>query len=144
MRRIERVSKWVVVAALAVAAPLAVAQGLLDGKKFFGEAGVVGKAADEKNEVISFADGRFHSSSCDQYGFNRAEYQATKEHDAIRFETTTVSESDGRLHWRGLLKGEVLEGNFTHYRKPSWWRRIRSRSSIGSRRRLRNRCFERT
>jgi hypothetical protein len=122
MRRIGSVSKWVIVAALSVAAPLAAAQGLLDGKKFVGEAGIMGKAADEKNDVISFTDGRFHSSACDQYGFNKAEYQAMKEGDAIRFEATTVSESDGRLHWRGVLKGEVLEGNFTHYRKPSWWR----------------------
>jgi len=39
-----------------------------------------------------------------------------------RFDATTVSESDGRLVWRGTLKTDVLEGSFTHYRKPTWYR----------------------
>lgn len=113
-----------VLAALLIAAapPAALAQALLDGKRFIADSGLVGQPADDKDDVITFADGRFHSSTCDKWGFSRGEYKATRDGDAIRFEAATVSESDGRLLWRGTLKGDVLEGNFTHYRKPTWYR----------------------
>ena len=95
--------------------------GPLDGKAFVGEAGEKGKAADEK-DVITFADGKFHSSVCDQYGFNKADYSAKTEGDATVFEAETVSDKEGKLKWTGTLKGGVLEGKFVHYRKPAWYR----------------------
>ena len=98
------------------------APGPLDGKVFLGEAGEKGKAADEKGDVISFADGKFHSSYCDQYGFNKGDYTARAEGDATVFEVETVSDKEGRLKWKGVLKGNTLEGTFTHYRKPAWYR----------------------
>lgn len=98
------------------------APGPLDGKVFLGEAGEKGKPADEKNDVITFADGRFHSSACDQFGFNKAEYTVRTEGDATIFETETVSEKEGRLKWKGVLKAGQLEGSFTHFRKPAWYR----------------------
>jgi hypothetical protein len=102
---------------LAYAAP-----GPLDGKVFVGEAGEKGKPADEKNDVITFADGKFHSSACDQWGFDKAEYTARTEGDATVFEATTVSEKEGQLKWKGMLKDGKLEGNFVHLRKPAWYR----------------------
>jgi hypothetical protein len=42
--------------------------------------------------------------------------------DAIAFEAETVSESDGRMVWRGTVSGDELEGTFVHYRKPAWYR----------------------
>ena len=98
------------------------APGPLDGKVFIGEAGEKGKAADEKNDVITFADGKFHSSACDQYGFNKGEYSVKPEGDATVFEAETVSDKEGRMKWKGVLKGNVLEGSFVHYRKPAWYR----------------------
>ena len=94
----------------------------LDGKVFVGQAGEKGKPADELNDVISFVDGRFHSSACDKYGFNKAEYKTRTEGDATYFEVETVSEKEGRLKWTGTLKANALEGTFTHYRKPAWYR----------------------
>lgn len=98
------------------------AAALLDGKQFVGDAGVVGKAADAKGDVISFTDGKFHSSSCDQYGYGKGDYTATRVGDVIQFEATTISDKDGRLHWKGTLKGDALEGGFVHHRKPSFFR----------------------
>ena len=98
------------------------AAGPLDGKVFVGEAGEKGKPADEKNDVITFSDGRFHSSACDQWGFNKAEYTTRTEGDATYFETETVSEKEGRLKWSGVLRGGKLEGTFVQYRKPAWYR----------------------
>ena len=111
----------VALAGLALAASVG-AQGLLDGQKFVGDLGEKGKPADERNDVLSFADGRFHSSVCDKWNFNKGSYKATRVGDAIAFEAETVSESDGKLVWKGTIKGDELEGTFVHYRKPAWYR----------------------
>jgi hypothetical protein len=99
------------------AMPLAAQTAALDGRVFVADAGEKGKAADEKSDVITFADGTFHSSSCDQYGYSRGEYKATGSADAIAFEAQTQSEKDGRLVWKGTVRGDVIEGTFVHYRK---------------------------
>jgi hypothetical protein len=111
----------IALAALVFAAGVA-AQGLLDGQRFVGDAGEKGKAASEKNDVITFAGGQFHSSACDKWNFSKAKYTSAKAGDAITFESETQSESDGRMVWRGTLTGDVLEGTFVHYRKPAWYR----------------------
>lgn len=122
-RIMEIVSRSAVMFALCAMAGsiTAVAAGPLDGKVFVGEAGEKGKPADEK-DVITFADGRFHSSACDQYGFNKAEYTARTEGNATVFEVETVSDKEGRMKWTGTLKDGVLEGKFLHLRKPAWYR----------------------
>ena len=95
----------------------------LEGKVFIADAGPKGKPADEKGDVITFAGGSFHSSMCDQWGFNKGIVAAVQQGDAIQFETETRSDSDGRLVWRGVVTGSVIEGTFVHYRKPAWYRR---------------------
>lgn len=100
------------------AMPLAHAQSSpLDGRAFVAEAGENGKAADEKNDVITFAGGKFHSSACDQYGYGKGDYRANASGDAVSFEAETQSEKDGRLVWKGTVRGSDIEGTFVHYRK---------------------------
>ena len=104
--------------AAVLAAPSAFAQKApLDGRTFAAEAGLKGKAADEKGDVITFADGKFHSSACDQYGYNKGAYKTTASGDAVQFEAETQSEKDGRLVWKGTVRGGEIEGTFVHYRK---------------------------
>jgi hypothetical protein len=99
------------------AMPLAQAQATtLDGKVFVADAGEKGKPADEKNDVITFAGGKFHSSACDQYGFGKGEYRESAAGDAVAFEAQTQSEKDGRLVWKGSVRGDTIEGTFVHYR----------------------------
>jgi hypothetical protein len=107
----------------AQAMPTFAETGLLDGKVFVADAGEKGKPADEKNDVITFQDGTFHSSVCDQWGYGKGQYKAVAEGDMINFETETLSPKDGRLVWKGTVKGDTIEGLFTHYRKPTWWRK---------------------
>ena len=105
-------------AAALFASPLAFAQTApLDGKVFVADAGMKGKGADEKGDVITFDGGKFHSSSCDQYGYNKGAYKATASGDAVKFEAETQSEKDGRLVWKGTVRGSDIEGTFVHYRK---------------------------
>ena len=108
---------------IAPAMPAAHAEpGPLDGKVFVADAGEIGKPADEKDDVITFANGTFHSSICDQWGYGKGTYRATLSGDEISFEVETVSEKDGRLQWKGRIKGEVIQGSFTHFRKPGFFR----------------------
>jgi hypothetical protein len=89
----------------------------LDGRAFVAEAGENGKEADEKGDVITFQAGKFHSSACDQWGFGKGAYRTSVSGDAIAFETETTSEKDGRLVWKGTVRGDAIEGTFVHYRK---------------------------
>lgn len=95
------------------------AAGALDGKAFIADAGERGKAADEKGDVITFADGVFHSSLCDKWGYGKGEYKVTGGTESINFEAETVSAKDGRLQWKGTIKGDIIEGSFIYFRKPS-------------------------
>ena len=118
-RRLLAVS--LVIASGLVVPPAAAQSAQLDGKVFVADAGEKGKAADEKADIITFQNGKFHSSLCDQYGYNKGAYTATVQGDAIGFETETISEKDGRLVWKGNVKGDIIEGTFTHYRKPGFF-----------------------
>jgi hypothetical protein len=89
----------------------------LDGRAFVADAGEKGKAADEKDDVITFAGGKFHSSACDQWGFAKGDYRASGDAGEVAFETETVSAKDGRLVWKGVVRGAEIEGTFVHYRK---------------------------
>ena len=100
------------------AMPVAEAQTTtLDGKVFVADAGEKGKPAEEKNDVITFSGGKFHSSLCDQYGYGPGDYKYTPAGYAVAFEAQTQSEKDGGLVWRGTVRGDTIEGTFVHYRK---------------------------
>ena len=106
--------------AAALLSPTAFAQtAALDGRVFVADAGLKGKAADEKDDVISFAGGRFHSQLCDQFGYNKGEYQATTVGDAVQFEAVTLSDRYGRNVWKGTIRGGEIEGTFVHH--PKGW-----------------------
>ena len=111
------VAALLLAASFAVTAPSLAQTPSLDGRTFVGDAGEKGKPADEKGDIISFADGKFHSSSCDQYGYGKGAYKSTQVGDAIQFEAETTSEKDGRLAWKGTVRGSEIEGTFVHYRK---------------------------
>ena len=101
--------------------PASAQPALLDGRVFVADAGPKGKASDEKGDVITFKDGTFHSSICDQYGYNKGSYKASASGDAMSFEVETVSEKDGRLVWKGSVRGNEIEGTFVHHRKGGFF-----------------------
>ena len=104
------------------AVPLARAETpALDGKVFVADAGEKDKAADEKGDVITFLQGKFHSSACDQWGYGKGDYKATALGDALMFEAETTSAKDGRLVWNGTVRGDKIEGTFMHYRKGGFF-----------------------
>lgn len=116
--RWSRISSAAIV--LAIAAPAAVAQGALDGRTFDAALGYTGKPPHVKQDILSFAGGRFHSSDCDQYGYDRGSYQATASGDAITFEAETRSERYGRNVWKGVVRGDQVEGTMVFHPRPTW------------------------
>ena len=102
--------------------PVNAQNAVLDGKIFIADAGEKGKPADEKADVITFKDGKFHSSQCDQYGYGKGDYKASSQGDSVSFEVQTQSEQYGRNDWKGVVKGNQIEGTMIFHRKATWWR----------------------
>jgi hypothetical protein len=108
--------------ALLLVSPTAAAQTeILEGRVFIADAGEKGKEADAKGDIITFKDGKFHSSACDQYGYGKGNYKSSAQGEAITFEAETTSEKDGRLAWKGTVRGDAIEGTFIHYRKGGFF-----------------------
>jgi hypothetical protein len=80
----------------------------LDGKTFDGVFIAKGKTRGDA-DTLSFRNGRFHSSACDQYGYSDAAYKTTPQGDAIRFEAVTESAKYGKLVWAGYVRGDKLD-----------------------------------
>lgn len=103
--------------ALVLALPaIVIAQGTqkssaatLDGKTFVGEVSQQGKDKPDPDE-ISFKAGKMHSTACDPYGFTEAEYKATATGDAINFTCESTSPKEGKMSWKGVVKGDTIEG----------------------------------
>ncbi len=107
---------------LLLLSPRAFAQTSLDGRRFDTTAGMAGKPAHVPSDILSFSEGLFHSSDCDQYAYGKGRYSAKAEGDAIYFEAVTESPTYGRNTWKGWVRGPLIEGQFTFHRKPTWWR----------------------
>ena len=84
----------------------------LDGKTFVGESGEKGKTKADK-DTVKFAAGRFRSVACDAYGFGDAPYVATTAPDgSISWTAETASPKEGKIQWKGKVKGDKLEGPY--------------------------------
>jgi hypothetical protein len=90
--------------------------GMLDGKRFTVDVSEMGKSGSEK-ENLEFHGGRFHSDACDPYGFATGAYSSTKNGDVITFRAATESATEGHIDWRGMIRGESIEGAYTRTKK---------------------------
>jgi hypothetical protein len=82
--------------------------GFLDGRTFVCEMTGAGETTEE---TLEFHGGRFHSVNIDQYGFSTGNYTATRQGGTTSFQSVTSSKSDGRIDWRGQVKGNTIEGS---------------------------------
>lgn len=87
----------------------------LDGRSFHGIVLQAGKTAGDADTLL-FADGRFRSTACDQYGYGDGAYAAQRDGDRIHFAAETESPRWGRLQWRGTVTGHRLDGTLTMVR----------------------------
>ena len=103
-------------AAFAACRPAEAGRGLLDGRTFVGEFGEKGRSEGQR-ERISFRRGQLHSDACEPFGFEDGDYTAHQSGEEVSFTAETESPAEGRIEWRGTIRGDVLEGTFTWHKE---------------------------
>jgi len=101
---------------LATGGTAAAKGGALDGKSFTGTVGEKGKSTGDA-ELVTFKDGKFHSKACDAYGFSDGGYSAKTSGGVTTWEADTASAKEGKIHWRGTVRGDAVEATYT-WTKP--------------------------
>ena len=90
----------------------AFAEDMLDNKMFVIKISEQGKEGESFDDELTFKEGTFFSSDCEQYGFGSAPYKATSEGKKTMFESTLVSENEGKALWNGTVDGDKISGTF--------------------------------
>jgi len=95
---------------------------VLDGRSFVGEIGPVGEAAFTK-DVWEFRDGTFVSKECqERCGYPRSPYWVRFQEDAVQFRSkSTCPDTEATIVWKGVVKGDRIEGTFTWTRERWYW-----------------------
>jgi hypothetical protein len=96
------------------------ASHLLDGRTYAGQNGSKGMPADHDDTFI-FANGTFHSTSCDPYGFGTGPYRATEADGVITFEAVTTSPTHGQITWHGTIRDDTLDATFVWTKERWYW-----------------------
>ena len=96
-------------------------QGPLDGKTFVVETGEKGKSGGDK-DTLTFKDGNFHSTGCDQYGFGDGAYTSTMNGDSIQFEAVTTSPTKGKMTWKGTVTGGKIDVSYVWVDASHWYK----------------------
>jgi len=76
-------------------------------------------------DVLSFNDRKFISENCKPYGFSEAPYWIRFEENAVHFFAEIVSPTHGIMIWKGVVKGDKIEGN-VHWTRERWYWTIRN------------------
>jgi len=87
----------------------------LDGRRFEGVVLECGKTSGDADTLI-FDKGRFRSTACDRYGYGDGPYRTTAAGDAVAFDAETESPKYGKLVWKGVVRGNKLDGILTMVR----------------------------
>ncbi|MBI2266591.1 MAG: hypothetical protein HYU64_15750 [Armatimonadetes bacterium] len=119
MKQIFSVGVALIVLSVFVLSSLAIGatqSKLLDGKTYVGQMGEKGKGA-EFQETLVFKEGTFRSKACDPLGFTAGPYGTTTQDGETRFTAVCSSPREGRIFWKGTVKGDLVEATST-WRKP--------------------------
>ena len=94
----------------------------LDGKTFSGELGLLGKPA-STTDLLVFNNGMFISKECERKcGYTEGIYWVRPIDDGVEvLSETPCLESDATIVWRGVVKGDKIEGTFTWTSERWYW-----------------------
>lgn len=105
--------------------PSVAGAGPLDGLQFL--ARIVRDDADENGEngalgdQLAFSDGKFSSAICRRYNFADAPYWVRTEGGEVHFLAELTSPTDGRMVWKGTIRGDTLEGTMRWTKQRWYW-----------------------
>lgn len=99
------------------------ARHVLEGTRFVGPTGELKKSVDHEDE-LSFRDGYFRSSACEEWGFGPSSYSAWREGNAVVFEAELQSPENGTMAWQGRIVDDVLTARY-RWTKERWYWTIR-------------------
>ncbi len=85
------------------------ASGSLDGKTFTGTIAPKGQTEGKADSFV-FQNGQFESTLCGTFGYGKGVYQSQPKPEGMEFTAETASNTGGRMQWKGLVKGAVIEG----------------------------------
>jgi hypothetical protein len=91
-------------------------KGLLDGQTYTVKVWVEGDTKTNPDN-LSFKNGKFFSTDCEQWGFKSAAYKATKHPGHIDFEVKATSAKEGTVHWKGKVDNKGIKGSFLWTKK---------------------------
>ena len=84
----------------------------IEGKTFAVSVTEKGKKGEATPDELIFNEGTFFSTDCEQYGFGAAPYKAAVDGSNVVFESTLVSEKEGKTDWKGTIAGDDIKGTF--------------------------------
>lgn len=73
-----------------------------------------------ENDILTFRDGSFQSSYYAERGYDKGEYATVTMVNSISFEAKTVNPLEGGIFWKGVVKGNVINGSYI-YTKKGWF-----------------------
>lgn len=102
--------------------PLASGSGILDGMRFSGQVGPLGKPGDLADSFV-FADGLFASTECEKRcNFPARPYYVRHQADGISFVSETQCPAKNAIiEWRGTVQGNRISGEFTWTVERWYW-----------------------
>jgi len=87
----------------------AAADDSLDGKAFSVVLTDTGSKETTNDELV-FKDATFMSTECEQYGFTPGAYESKTKGDTVLFESTLMSDKEGKAEWEGSVQGGNITG----------------------------------
>jgi hypothetical protein len=64
-------------------------------------------------DTLHFENNVFESTWCRGYGFPPSPFKMESENEALIWQSLSQSMSDGRVEWRGTVRGDAIEGSLT-------------------------------
>lgn len=95
----------------------------LDGKTFHGE--IVNEKGEVRTpDVVSFRQGKFHSVTCERFGFGAMPYWVRTEGDTIHFLAESAHPDNGSMRFKGTIRAGRAEWKAV-WTKERWYWSIR-------------------
>jgi hypothetical protein len=100
-----------------------VTAGALDGKAFTASIvrASVAEQSRELGDELMFSNGMFGSMLCRRFNFGDAPYWIRREGDQIHFLAEMTSPTDGKMVWKGTIRGDTLEGTMRWTKERWYW-----------------------